>query len=239
MLLLEDKIAKAVSLLSIPENFGGFLEDSDYPEVYDIDCYLGQEMPGTAAYHGVSKCVIVIPESEYVIKIPFNGYWETDEYWDEEDEEWYKSDSEEFIPFCGANYDINCEDASDWDYCENELIKYENAVDAGMEEFFAKITFYDYVNNYPIYLQEKVKEYSWNNYVYSEEAEKTYNSNKELQFRLPRQWAILAIDWYGEERYKEFLQYIKDNDINDLHSGNVGFAANGRPVILDYAGWNH
>ena len=34
----------------------------------------------------------------------------------------------------------------------------------------------------------------------------------------------------------KFLDYIEENRINDLHTGNIG-SLNGKPVLFDYAGF--
>ena len=47
-----------------------------------------------------------------------------------------------------------------------------------------------------------------------------------------------AINWYGENEIEKLLKFINDEKINDLHSGNLGYL-NDRPVIVDYAGYNH
>lgn len=48
--------------------------------------------------------------------------------------------------------------------------------------------------------------------------------------------ALLFIQTYGEEIYKELSSFLLEEDINDLHLGNIGLI-NGKIVLIDYAGY--
>lgn len=161
MLLLEDKVSKVIEILKeeITENFG--CEDSyDYCQPADnVSMALRRRGIDACVNYGVSKLVIILPDCSQVIKVPFNGSWYYGDSYNEETDEWEEGE-EVFTHFECAN-DMNCDDARGWDYCENELIKYENAVEDGYEDLFPATTFYGYIkakfveNEYPIYLQEK------------------------------------------------------------------------------------
>ena len=39
---------------------------------------------------------------------------------------------------------------------------------------------------------------------------------------------------------QEFFERIVGTTIDeDLHSGNIGYSFDGRPVLVDYSGWNN
>lgn len=48
-------------------------------------------------------------------------------------------------------------------------------------------------------------------------------------------WLMRVLECYGVSAVDDLVRYIEDSELNDLHSGNLGFFE-GRPVILDYAG---
>lgn len=237
MLLLEDKISRVIDTLDIPDNFGVDTENDYSYDVETMSFYINNTFGGSV-YHGVSKAAVVLPDCKYAIKIPFNGEFRYEEDYNEETEE-YEIVEDSFCPFEYAN-DLGIEDACNWDYCENELIKYENAVDAGFEEFFAETKFWGYKNNRPIYLQEKVVAYNEDRTTHtpSDRARNSYDNNCDFHFDANETWVCCAIDWYGEDRVLDFITYCEDNDLaDDLHDGNIGFAADGRPILLDWAGW--
>ena len=55
-------------------------------------------------------------------------------------------------------------------------------------------------------------------------------------------WIANAIEKYGLEAYRKFVDFIynqRPEVSGDLHLGNVGYRLDGTPCILDYAGWSH
>ena len=42
---------------------------------------------------------------------------------------------------------------------------------------------------------------------------------------------------YDHKRLDNFLDFCEENDINDIHTGNVGYI-NGRLVVIDYSGYH-
>ena len=53
---------------------------------------------------------------------------------------------------------------------------------------------------------------------------------------LPARWLCDALEYYGLKKVEKLLTFIYDEDIDDLHSSNLGYK-DGRPVIIDYAGY--
>ena len=73
----------------------------------------------------------------------------------------------------------------------------------------------------------------------SEKAQIIYKSKiGRIDSILPSDWTMHAIDYYGEEEVESFINFLKDENMDDdLHPSNVGFALDGRPVLIDWAGW--
>lgn len=164
--------------------------------------------------YGVTKLVIFLNDSE-VVKVPFNGGFE------DEDEEYF---------YC---FEIE-------NYCEREAYFYDEAVNAGVSEFFAKTKFAGYAEcGRPLYKSERVFEYMSEKTLdirHKEPSQKAKNnaSNSECGV-LPFDWLARAYDYYGEEKVKKFIAFLDEFDITDLHNGNIGFRENGAPVLLDYS----
>jgi len=215
--------------IRIPAHFGcDEYEDSSFT----VDEFKEQfeERKDITIYNGVTKCVLVFDNDNKVIKIPFGGFFAAAENVDDENE---------FIWFTEAD-DIN--GGSYWNYCENELMKYENAVDAGFGEFFAETEYCTMIDGTPIYKQEKCVAISCGGTPkneLSDNSKTVYKSNEDYQNSyINSDWVRAAIDWYGASRVLDFIHYIEDNNIYDLHNGNIGFSTwDGRPVLIDWAGY--
>lgn len=241
---MREAIDNLLKDMEIPTNFGGDEYGDFYggsigwmaDQIWDI---MGRE--DVEFETGASKLVILIEELDEVIKIPFNGTF----YYDE-DESLDITDTEDFIENDWAN-DINAPSATDWDYCENEVLKLEKAEKEGFGDFFAKIEKYTMIDNHPVYLQEKViplyshKSKQWGEP--SKMAKSIYENNfTEARKRvpIPEDWLMHAIDYFGEEEVASFIDYVMSENLDeDLHSGNVGFTRAGKPVLLDWAGWRN
>ena len=177
--------------------------------------------------YGVSKAVIIPKGENFVIKIPFRG-----QGFDCENE------------FENANGDyLRC-----WDYCFTELLYYHSAKKNHVAEILAKPRFIGFVNNYPIYTQQRVQTF-YNRYgdcascKYDKESKQakkmieTINSSCENNDMVPfnMKWMMDILAYYGEKKFNNIMAFIRD--IGDLHDENIGYIDD-RPVILDYADWN-
>lgn len=248
MLLLEDKISKIIKVLEneIPEQFGPDNED-DYCGMSDVLHHaLYTRGIEVEIYNGVSKLVIVPYGCSLVIKVPFNGSWYYGEKYNEEEDEWEYSEEENFAEFEYANDTDNYE-MRNWDYCENELYKYEVAVEDGFEEVFPVTTFYDYIKtrsgSHPVYLQEKCEVFGSTchkeDHKPSQKASDSFKSNRDkYTSRMSDKWVMNLIDAYGEDRTKEIIDYFNSTFISDdLHNDNIGYNSKGMPVVIDWSGW--
>lgn len=48
-------------------------------------------------------------------------------------------------------------------------------------------------------------------------------------------WLLKIFECYGEIVLRNFVRYVEDSELNDLHAGNLGFIC-GKPIVVDYAG---
>ena len=214
--------------LIIPDNFGS---NEDTEDTYEIDKLYRQLDNTVKTAYGVSQFTIIFkdPSINQVVKIPFLGEWF---YNDEEGEEQFDE------------YAIN--------YTDLSVEIYEKAKDAGVEAIFAAI---DYIgktkNNYPLYAQEKV-EYSYNDVRVMkkkpfidpsaeelEEVHKHYDNFSYAWRAFTDVWVACAIRYYGLDLVLNFMDFLDENRIEDLHYGNYGYTAEGRPVIFDYCGFDY
>ena len=192
---------------------------------------------------GASKVVLVFTNSDYVVKIPFKGeFCECDNYDCENScnrdcscSRCSRRVSEEnYGEFTGARIGEN---EYSWDYCAAEQFFYEKAVVAGVEEFFIKTIFIGEFNGHPIYLQEKVEVYGYNSQTKSPEYSKEIFMKKFLHSEIQNEdFGGLLVDYYGEERVNQLVEFLSEVGISDLHTSNVGICAN-RPVLFDYSGY--
>ena len=204
---------------------------------YDFMATMGEDFCKSFSYeHGASKFVLIpIEKSDFVIKIPYTGYyWENEDEDDSNSENYYQIGTEEYEEYYGAN-----EGERPWDYCATEALRYKIAKENGFEQYFAKTELLGYVNNYPIYIQERCiplsncrKDHRYSKKersITSDLCGKYYNINEDwlTDFRL----------YYGNEKLIEFIHFIENNEWDDdLRSENIGYK-NGRPILIDYSGF--
>lgn len=219
-----------------------FTENDFYDKAIDVVEALEKET-GVSNYkfaNGASKGVIWDKRSDYVVKIPINGsygdyaYSESGAYlgYDNDMEKWY-----------GGGFD------NGWDYCLTESYLYADACEWGLTAAFAgtvKI-------NDNIYVQEKATIFSeiLEKRRIESKLERSCNGYADYIHSLIRQsgtylstdqlaeiWMLDFIDYHGEEKFLEFLEFINENCINDLHWGNIGYIED-RPVLVDYSGFDY
>jgi hypothetical protein len=197
-------------------------------------------------HSGASRVCIVLPNCDYVIKIPFTEYFLEGSY--ERHLEWFKDgkldqepDEKDFhYPFeCAYSNDLNLE--SSWDYCAYECALYEEAHFCGLAQYFAAEEFYAEPNGYPIYIQQKAT-------LKDDEDKVTKLSNAQLTSTyntcshegltcFDDEWITIFIDTYGLNEFKKLSEFLDKFCIEDLHGGNIGFL-NGAPILFDYANYN-
>lgn len=181
----------------------------DHSDTWNIKSIVSSFDDSIEIYSGVSKLVFYMPSitKEYCIK----------------------------MPFC-----FNCMD----DICAYEMDLYDDIEDT-YKEIFMKEERIGYVCDVPIYIQPYVETLDmdkgiWNGTVTlpdiisakQEDEAKYYiehfGSNSYL-------WNYNILKYYGFKIGKQILEVV--DDFQDLHDENVGYLANGRPVVFDYGGY--
>lgn len=137
------------------------------------------------------------------------------------------------------------------DYCEIEAQNYKTAKAYGITAILLPIEeIYKTSAGVKIYKQEKFS------YAMCEMNSKQYHAfekrvkdlrNRRIvskarndchdSYRISREWFARAIQVYGKRFIRAFEAWTRECEVNDLHNGNIGFK-NGRPIILDYAGFH-
>lgn len=178
-------------------------------------------LPSTFEYtyaYGASKLVIIPKqETDYVIKIPFEGYVEHNE----------------FYSFTNANWD----NYRNWDYCLTEVLNYHCAKKNKVERVLAKTRLIGEVNNHPIYIQERAMTYE------DAEEDKVINdirsTSRTHKICSKKHYKIFNLDWitdvynyYGKRRFDKIMSFVET--IGDLHDDNIGYIGS-RPVLVDYS----
>ena len=215
--------------LNIPEQFGC----TDGSDAIVDDSIYDQLDSETETYFGITQFVIVDPDLDEVIKIPFNG---TEEciYGDDSDDDKYVFEY----------FDI--------DYTVRAMELYEKVEKAGFSIFFSKMTKIGSTENgVPVYRQEYTTPIadSSSPEIPSEDSikkvEKAVKKSREegsWKWRnFHENWLASAVDFYGYDMVSKFLDYIAEQQklgyFDDLHSGNYGWRRDGSPAILDWAGY--
>lgn len=173
---------------------------------------------------GCSKIALFFPNYDYVIKIPFKGYL------------FDNGNGDQFYPFECAD---DCEDGSN--YCEAEVIRYQAAKDAGLQQFFAETICIGEINGTLIYKQPICTSCSCANATYIRTTLKEREAVENFcEFRhldcFDSEWLAEVVRQCGTKILEDLLYFIEANNISDLHNGNIGYKPkNHFPVIFDYA----
>lgn len=170
---------------------------------------------------GASKLALIFENLPYVIKIPFSGYYSND-------------GDEEYGDFCNAGSEGN------WDYCEVEENIYKYAEKNGLADCFAKTEKIATINGYPIYKQEYVTVYDYGeSSCHTQQDEEKISSfcEEEDFYACEQNWLADVLAYFGETIFNKLVAFIRQEDINDLHNGNIGYIGL-KPVLMDYSGWD-
>lgn len=179
---------------------------------------------------GVSKVAIIPKEKNYVIKIPYYGKYR-------------KSNGIK----CFDPYFSSISKSSD--YCKSEEIIYNKAKANGLDTFFAEIEQIGKIKSIPIYVQRKAVIFE-DVYYPEDDEEENLNEREVSIFKtittkysdlvedeyLPISWMKDFICSYGELAFDKLYNFLSDNNIQDLHSENIGYICE-RPVLVDFSGF--
>lgn len=181
---------------------------------------------------GASRLVLFPTNKDYVIKIPYRGFF------------CQRNNDVKESPFTAAYASVD-PDLVGWDYCEAEEMLFRLAENNGVGEYFAETIQIGEVRGYPIYAQPRAKLNSSSNICERED----YSSIEQISSQiteeysdilgeefLPEYWMKEFIAAFSDDELEGLLNFIEQADISDLHEENVGFI-NGKPIIFDYVGY--
>ena len=138
------------------------------------------------------------------------------------------------IPFENKNYN----------YCDEEAEIYEKAVEEKIEKFFAPCYFLEKIDGLNIYvmacaevsvgdLHDDLRRRLSSEGRSDEEAEDiVIEAEDNAEFV---EW--LFPYYAGDVDFDKFLEFLSEENINDLHSGNIGYI-DGNVVLIDYSGYH-
>lgn len=209
-------------------------EDSDF--VVKIP-FRGQLLHDRRCYHNTDTFQSFVKRNQSILLLDDeqSDFLSNDDEYDEYDHFSILS------PLSGA-YDYVTETDYEYDYCGVEEQLYLKAEEAGLASLFAKTEYINTINGYEIYIQQKCDcDYRGSGRSYSEEDEKSTTVVQSLRedsysssFALC--WLIDVYNTYGEEMLINLLEFEQEW-LRDMHYGNYGYR-NGKPIILDYSGFN-
>ena len=170
--------------------------------------------------YGASKLVLLLPDEDFVVKIPFEG-------------EYYEG---EFYQFDGA---VTPYSEKEWDYCLVEEYTYKIAEEAGAGDFLLKTFCIGKVGDYPIYVQKKAETYSTryssSSKKYTDEEASEIYSKFDID-QLSINWVLDFLSYHTEQDLELLCNLIEESVLSDLHNGNIGYYKDA-PVIFDYSGF--
>ena len=131
----------------------------------------------------------------------------------------------------------------DYDYCALEAEIYETLEDAGFGCFLARTKFYNKCSSGWMTVQERC--YHIGEKRSSKETREALEVFKNREYNyigmiMPMDLFGSFVEAYGLDLTLKFIQFCKESDYNildDLHSGNYGYRADGTPCIIDFSGW--
>ncbi len=222
------------SIFPLSECFGVTCSEEDGEDFTDRHIFedaIGAVDPDAKLTWGMSKMVIDSPSLDFVIKIPFNGYYS---------ETYYEDGDNDELEWCDF-YEAPTEDG--YDYCLVEFEKFKELSKRGLSLFVANTIFYREIQNFRVFLQEKVNPvfYSGDGIPSKVSKKIALKWKKEKGYHaIDSTWIANCIDYYGAKKTEKFLNYCYNEDydiISDCHNGNYGYREDGSPALLDFSGF--
>lgn len=137
--------------------------------------------------------------------------------------------------------------------CQREIEVYQEAIKSGLEFLFPKTTLLMEYADRVFIVQEKVdccccdmsnayfqKVHNITKTVTQRITDKAYRDIVKQGLTsndaIPAIWLNSIISLYGKHVCKELCTFIQEQQINDLHQGNVGFKKY-KPILIDFCGY--
>jgi len=196
-----------------------FLRENTYLNFLRFKRLKAKELKKKGLYctNGLTKAVLVFDELDWVVKIPFHV-------------DYSRSDG-----------------GSITDYCERERFVYEQAKERGVAELFAESYFLMDFCGRPIYIMKKVEDNKKK--VFTDLQDKVFiglqdeaisegYDEEDFEYIEPEEQVEELFYYYYEDNLlREYFAFCEDYGINDVHTGNIGYDENDKPVLIDYSGY--
>ena len=225
--MLDEKILRKIT--AIAEHLCGY-EDDPWQGLEEMPSELSRFVETFAL--GASKRVALFYDCDYVLK------------WDRVNEE-------------TGDYDF--------DEAGEEARLYSKAVKCGLGEIFPETFILMTNTNGVCFTIQKRIDFCYDDYKYTENKPTNNEKYKLLDCLLKKvfkekvgkeeldnafdiwnkysdrsvctDWVALVVYFFGMQFFFNLMNFCKENAINDLHYGNIGFL-NNKPIILDFCGYH-
>lgn len=221
----------ARSLLYAPED--GDMDSSDaLNELFDDVMYILNADWWKA---GASKIVFYFEEfKDIVVKIPFHG-----SCCGIIDEEGFVDTSDPI------NFD-GCDVGDGWDYCLKESLVYEQKIEKSKyKDMFAATEYIGTLYDCPIYIARYVDSdsahqggrYSADSLETAKNLRKTLNKEK-IYTQFDTVTLAFLVETMGEKGSEDFIRFLEDAKIDDMHDENYVITEDSKIIIIDYSGFD-
>jgi len=129
------------------------------------------------------------------------------------------------------------------DYCGLEAEYFAEAKRLGLDEFFASTEFVMWCNNIGVYVAERAEvsfeRLSSDLYekLKSDGMDEDTISDTINEADCCCEFMDWLVPYYADtDKASKLFEFLNESDINDLHSGNIGYIGN-RLVLIDYSGY--
>lgn len=198
----------------------------NWDNVYDPERTFSEDDPSAVTeslpfditlHTGVTKCVLDLKNQNFVIKLPFLYYCDTEE----------DVFALEGAPFGGSDYCY-----AEWQYF---IFAHRDKVDM----FFPDTVQYC-TAPYPIYLQEKcISMLNFPKRPLSIEQKEIIKPFRHI-LSFSDTWLFSCYKWYGASALYRLASFLTANNISDFHKDNYGYRLSDHsPVLIDFSGFDY
>ena len=231
-----------------------YFENEDGDTFRALIQHIGKTIGADWVEGGCSKSVFHFKEfKDYVFKIPYIGA----AFIEDGDWEHYKLCAEENrVPmfFCfddvtlyknANNNGFYPVDAND--YCAAEEYIYRIARKYKVNQMLTKTTFLGFVCDIPVYVSSCAgTPYSYSSKKQDNKTVKTardmIDKSRKKHKNICNEFYVtecsIFIETYGRKATQRFIEFLYQEKISDLHTGNYGYDALGNLKIIDYSGFH-
>lgn len=180
------------------------------PDYFDSELYFSS---------GISKACLFFEDDDYVIKIPFEGVGDTDNYCELEEHNYKLAKEEGYEKFFAETKFLMYYKYPEADFEIPIYVSIRADVNSEIGDEMVNVSWHDASDPQPVKGEDEDEFWS------------LYEMNG-TQFPIIKDFFIYK---YEEGPLEDFWNFLYNCGINDLHMGNVGLI-DGKPVFIDYSG---